>query len=603
MSATPEEATPSTGLPPAAAAPHPELVAQVARTLDQLEQEPTSTEHLDTLHANIQTHGLAAFFQAVQQRLSEKPLAALGAPAALTAGLEKPAVAAEAPEALTLGLEALVPRRGDDGVSRQTWADYIGSRVWQPLRVFHPTTLDNVRSIMRQAAAEGCRVKAVGSGHSFADVAVTRDFLIDTHGLCKPLRLEHELLRPGVRTETLFETEAGIRVRDLNDALWNAGLGLVNMGGYDGQTIAGVISTSTHGSGIEFGPLSSQVESLVLVSANGKTYRIEPSDGITDAAKWAARHPDIELRQDDDWFYACQVGVGCMGVIYSVVLRVRERYYMKEERTLSVWSQVKRDLLDGGVLRENSHYEVLVNPYPTNGDHTCLITRRNPVAEPDTSPLLRPHRNFLVELAAITPGASQLLLTIFNLHPPLTPTIIDSAMGALARDYIDRSYYVFNIGAANDVPAYGSEIGFTMDRYQAAVERIFEIAAQRQRVGQAYLTSPFSLRFVKASKAYMSMMYGADTCMIEFPVLKDSVGGKELLQQIETEMYAFGGRPHWGLLNFLSGANDLIAAMYPKLPEWLAVYRQLNPNGVFDNAFTERCGFSPRGFGREPEVA
>src|SRR4029078_299020 len=211
---------------------------------------------------------------------------------------------------------------------------------------------------------------------------------------------------------------------------------------------------------------------------------------------------------------------------------------MRGERPWSVWSQVKRDLQEGRVLRENSHYEVLVNPYPTHGDHTCLITRRNPLPEPDEPPILRPHRNFLVELAAIVPGASELLLTIMNFHPPLTPTIIDNAMGALARDYIDRSYYVFNIGAANDVPAYGSEIGFTMDRYQAAVERIFEIAAQRQQVGQAYLTAPLSLRFVKASKAYMSMMYGADTCMLEFPMLKDAIGGRELLQEIETDMYA-----------------------------------------------------------------
>src|SRR5207253_7967672 len=99
------------------------------------------------------------------------------------------------------------------------------------------------------------------------------------------------------QAESLFETEAGIRVRDLNDALWNAGLGLVNMGGYDGQTMAGVISTSTHGSGITFGPLASQVESLTLVTANGKTYRIEPAGGITDPARWAVRHPDIELKQ------------------------------------------------------------------------------------------------------------------------------------------------------------------------------------------------------------------------------------------------------------------------------------------------------------------
>jgi hypothetical protein len=575
------------------AAPHPEVVAQIASELAQLEADSSSAEHLDPLQAAIQTYGLAAYFQAARQRLAEQP----------PAGVPGTSAQAAAPVPGTLGVEVfgqLLPQRADDGLARQTWADYVGLRQWQPLRVFRPTTLDELRSIVRQAEQEGCRVKAVGSGHAFSDVAVTRDFLIDTHGLKKPLQLERGLLRPGSQPETLFETEAGIVVHDLNTTLWDAGLGLVNMGGYDGQTIAGVVSTSTHGSGLGFGPLSGQVVSLTLVGAAGKVYRIEPANGITDPAQWAVRHPDIELRQDDDWFYACQVGIGCLGVVYSVVLRVRERYYLKEERSLSTWSQVKRDLLDGQVLRENRHYEVLVNPYAIGGEHSCLITRRNPVPAPAVPPLVQPNRNFFVELAASIPGVSGLLLTIMNSYPPLTPTILNKAMESLVGDYVDRSYYVFNIGAANDVPGYGSEIGFTLDQYQAATERIFQIAEQRQQAGQAYLTSPVSLRFVQASKAYLSMMYAADTCMIEFPMLKGTIGGQELLQQIETEMYAFGGRPHWGLLNFLSGANDLIAAMYPKLPAWLAVYQQLNPNGLFENGFTERCGFSARSFRRDP---
>jgi hypothetical protein len=259
---------------------------------------------------------------------------------------------------------------------------------------------------------------------------------------------------------------------------------------------------------------------------------------------------------------------------------------------------VKRDLLDGRVLREGSHYELLVNPYETNGDHTCLITRRDPVPEPTEPQGEWPRRNFLVELAASVPGSNSLVLAVFDHFPWLTPQIVDQAMQSLAREYVDRSYRVFNIGAANDVPAYGSEIGFPIDSYLAATDRILEIAADRQRLGQAYLTSPFSLRFVQASKAYMSMMYGADTCMIEFPMLDHTVGGRELLQQIESEMYPFGGRPHWGLLNFVSGANGLIEAMYPMLARWLELFRQLGPNGAFDNAFTERCGFSKRTFGR-----
>jgi hypothetical protein len=243
---------------------------------------------------------------------------------------------------------------------------------------------------------------------------------------------------------------------------------------------------------------------------------------------------------------------------------------------------------------------VLVNPYRThpNGDHTCLVTRRNPVPAPAGIPGHLPRRNFLIELAASIPGQNLALLAALNAFPAFTPTIIDEAMRAIDGVYIDRSYRVFNIGAANDVPAYGSEIGFTMDRCLDAVDCILRIAGQRQALGQAYLNSPFSMRFVKASPAHLSMMEGADTCMIEFISLDRTVGGREILQELETQMYEYGGRPHWGLMNFVSGAGGLVEAMYPLLPRWQAVRAELDPNGRFANAFTERCGLTPRRFVR-----
>jgi hypothetical protein len=292
------------------------------------------------------------------------------------------------------------------------------------------------------------------------------------------------------------------------------------------------------------------------------------------------------------------VPVGQIGELAVRGPQVMPRYWMKEERTLSTWQRVKQDLQAGQVLKNNRHYEVLVNPYRVNGDHTCLITCRNLVPEPDVPPDQLPRRNFLVELIAKVPGSGAILLHFINRFPELVPKIIDSAVQGLARDYVDRSYRVFNIGAANDVPAYGSEIGFPADQCVNATERILQIAADGQRIGKAYLTSPFSLRFVKASDAFMSMMYGTDTCMIEFPMLDNSIGGKELLRRIEKEMYAFGGRPHWGLLNFLACGDEFIKSMYPKYDAWLSIYRQLNPKGLFDNAFTDRCGISAHAFVR-----
>jgi FAD/FMN-containing dehydrogenase len=566
--------------------PDREVVAQIALDLARVNANPDSEANFDAVRADIQAHGVAAYFHAAAQTLEAERVRA--------------EQEAQAMAALGLGTAGLFPLPGSQGRSRQTWLNCIGNPNAQPLRVYRPQTLDDLRVILLQAESRNCRVKATGSGHSFTDVAVTRDFLIETHGLGRTLPLEREVLRPNARPRTLFATEAGIIVRDLNEALWRAGLGLENMGGYDGQTIAGVVSTSTHGSGLAFGPLASQVVSLTIVAAGGRIIRVEPAGGITNPAAWAARHPEIELKQDDDWFNACLVNLGCLGVIYSVILRVRPRFFLKEERTLSTWSQVRQDLQQGSVFQENAHYEVLVNPYAThpNGDHTCLITRRNPVPAPVEPPASLPRRNFFIELVASIPGQNLALLAALNAFPAFTPNIIDEAMKAIAGVYIDRSYRVFNIGAANDVPAYGSEIGFSMRNYLEAVDCILEIAGQRQAVGQAYLNSPFSMRFVKASPAHLSMMEGADTCMVEFISLDHTIGGRELLQELETQMYAFGGRPHWGLLNFISGAGGLVEAMYPRLPRWQAVRAELDPNGRFANAFSERCGLTPRRFVR-----
>jgi len=572
----------------------------IAATLTLLEASPDSQAMIDDARADIDEFGLDAFFQALPQT-----------PAAQRTAIVQ--TARQQIESAQPPVEKDVfARRGDEGVMRATWRDCIGSQVIQPLRVFYPTTLDDLRSILRQATQDKCRVRAVGSGHSFSDVASTTDFLIETHGLNHILDLETALLRPDaagpwplegplskghlVEAGTLFATECGITVHDLNETLWNRGLGLINMGGFDGQTLMGVVSTSTHGSGLSFPPLADFVVSMTIVIAEGRTIRVEPHNGITDPDKWKAAHADIDLIQDDDWFHACQVGIGCMGVAYSVIMRMRKNYWMREERTLTRWSAVKPILQDAAVLHDSEHWELLINPYETHGDHTCLITKRTALDEEPESSEPQPHRNFLVELIARYQGSGAIMLELINHCPDLVPTIIDKALQSLERPYVDRSYRVYNIGTSNDVPAYGSEIGFALDQYIGATERILTIAANAQRVGKAYLTSPMSLRFCSASQAYLSMMHGGETCMIEFPMLANTIGGRELLRRIEEEMFAFGGRPHWGLLNFWSGDQSQITQMYPMFPHWLNVYRQLNIDGMFENAFTQRCGISQTPF-------
>ena len=172
--------------------------------------------------------------------------------------------------------------------------------------------------------------------------------------------------------------------------------------------------------------------------------------------------------------------------------------------------------------------------------------------------------------------------------------MMENAIRALIKkEYDEVSYNVLNIGAANLLPAFSAEISVPMDgRHIEAVEAIISVAVERRGVGDVYQSSPISFRFVKASNAYMSMMQGRDTMMIELIQLSRADGGYELNAAYEKALSRLGGRPHWGQVNTLTASEGLLERMYPRYPDWRQVHDQLNASGVFDSPFTERVGIS-----------
>ncbi|MGB3464511.1 MAG: D-arabinono-1,4-lactone oxidase, partial [Cyclobacteriaceae bacterium] len=437
---------------------------------------------------------------------------------------------------------------------RFVWQNAIKSQTVQPLKIFFPESLEDIIDIVEEADELGLKVRAVGSGHSASDVAVTSDYLMYTHGIDEALPLNKNVLKEEVRSLCLFEAESGMTVRELNGELEDVGYALPNAGGSDVQTIMGAVSTSTHGSGISLGAYPDLIRSFVLVTTEGQVYRVEPKDGITDPALY--NEADIPLIQDDEWFYATLVSMGSMGVVYSVIMEVKPLYWLEEKRKVYKWGEVRPMLEEGSLIRDNEHIEVYLNPYKTDGDHTCVVTTRNTVVVNQRPKGPDGRRNFLSSLVMCFKVTPKILLQMFMLIPHKTPSFIDRAMKALEdEEYINKSYKVLNQGL-KQVKTVGTaiEVGFSMDNYLAAVDKIFEIAEERALIGCQYVTSPFALRFVKESRAYLSMMYGRDTCMIEIPTLTKSLGRVDILHHFQGEMYKCGGRPHWGLeLDHLTG--------------------------------------------------
>src|SRR5580693_3925864 len=162
-------------------------------------------------------------------------------------------------------------------ISRKRWKNYVNDQSANPLRFSKPDSLSELREILKEARKLELKVKAIGSGHSSSDIAISRDWMIDTHALNKVFdNAQLDLNSPG---DNLFFVECGIRIRDVNRELEKLGKALINMGAYDGQTIAGVISTSTHGSGITLGAFPDYLRSILLLAEDGSLHQIERSAG------------------------------------------------------------------------------------------------------------------------------------------------------------------------------------------------------------------------------------------------------------------------------------------------------------------------------------
>ena len=475
-----------------------------------------------------------------------------------------------------------------------SWHNHTGNQSSSIAELRKPGSIDEVSQLVAEAEQRGLKVRAVGAGHAWSDIALTDGIVVDPANLSGLPDLDDGTLRPlPPGGPPLVRVLGGTHIHQLNEQLRERGLALRNMGGYDAQTIAGVISTSTHGSGLTFGPFPDMVRSLDLVVAGGRQVRVEPAGGITDPGAFnAARAPGTwELIQDDDAFSSAICGLGTLGIVHSLVLEVRDRFWMNELRNVVAWQQIRDSVTPGGVLKDYEHYELFLNPYANkDGTHHVLVTTREQCGEPPGGE--SPGRGLqhpLTELEASLPITGFVLRLLARHLPGLMIKRFDHVLDDMQEHdgYRSISYKVFNIGEANHLPAYSMELGVTLEgnRHLDAVDRILAGAA-RWRKQRVYHTSPIALRFVAPSTAYASMMFDQPTMMIELIMVTGSRRGEELLAGYERELADLGVRAHWGQVNALTAQR--VRELYPRWDTWLEAAARFNASGVFDSDFTRR---------------
>ncbi len=174
------------------------------------------------------------------------------------------------------------------------WRNWTGDQVCSPAALARPRSIGELAEAIKGASARGQRVRAVGAGHSFSEIACTDGMQVRLDGLSEVLDVD--------RASGFVRAQAGISIRELSRRLDAHGLALENLGDIDVQSIAGAISTATHGTGARLRNISAQVAELTLVLADGSTLVCSPE-------------------RDAEVFRAARVGLGSLGVVAEATLR------------------------------------------------------------------------------------------------------------------------------------------------------------------------------------------------------------------------------------------------------------------------------------------
>ncbi|HZV70758.1 MAG TPA: FAD-binding protein [Saprospiraceae bacterium] len=489
----------------------------------------------------------------------------------------------------------MIPRLLEISRTRYTWYNATNNIICEPLRFFYPRNEKDISEIVKEAESKHLRVRAVGSGHSFSEVAKCNDFLMDMKYLRDVAKYESPWVRAGLHTNHYVMADAGITIRRLNRLLDSMGLALENMGAVDFQTVSGALMTGTHGTGIKRPAFPDMVRSLRLVGTGGNLIQIEPANGITDPVYHYA-NSDIELIQDDDIFYATVLSFGGMGIVYQLVFEVRESYFIKERRYLIPWSQLKIEMQNGTfmqMVKDNDFVALRINPYVVKGDHLASVVVQNVLPGGSQSG----GRNFLNGFLGTLEPIIENTVKLANRKPKNTAKRIQLLLKfSKVINYTDKNYKVlYQFGSAALRYGISSEFAFAADTNKVVevFDKIFANTEYNSSNFDVYQPSHIAMRFVMPSKALLSSAYDRDTMYIDIPTLNTTIGDFELLDSYQTIMMDMGGIPHWGKVNSKLYLNtQFIKDHYPKWQTWVKVRNQMDPMNTFMSDFIIKMGLA-----------
>jgi xylitol oxidase len=417
---------------------------------------------------------------------------------------------------------------GSAGVELTNWA---GNHRYGAIVVHRPQTLDELRRLVAGARS----LRALGTRHTFTAIGDAEELVaLDALAGASEIAIDR-----GAMTVTVG---AAVTYARLAEALEAARLALANMASLPHISVIGAVATGTHGSGDALGNLATAVRAMRIVTSSGEV---------------------LDLDVGDPRFAGAVVHLGALGIVTQATLAVEPSYQLRQRVYLGLeWEQLAENL----------------DAITAAGRSVSVFHRFGERA-----------REVWVKGDAAGGRAG---------HEQAPPSLFGAAAATAARNPVpgaDPAYATTQLGVAGPwcerlphfragfTPSAGEEI--QSEWFVARADGIAALGALRQELAERIRPLLFvaELRTIAADELWLSPHCGRDSIGLHFTWHRDPAGVRELCAEVERVLAPFAPRPHWGKA-FAEGAAAL-AGRYPRLSEFLALRRELDPRKTFVNAW------------------
>ena len=424
----------------------------------------------------------------------------------------------------------LTPSLTDDPTHAGT--NWAGNYRYSAPKRYLPGDVAEIQSIVKKNVS----IKALGSRHSFNDIADSDAVQISTENLNAEVKIDAEAMTVTV--------ESGLKYGHFCSFLDDRGFALHNLASLPHISVAGACATATHGSGVRNGNLATAVEEVELVDGSGEVNH-------------------LSRRNDPEIFDGVPANLGALGVVTRMKLRVKPRFDVTQNVFVDLPLPELRDNFDS-IMAAGYSVSLFTTWRPDAIDRVWIKRPTDQEQEPLGN-------EFFGAFAATG-----------NVHPigGLSAENCTEQMGVPGA-WFDRLPH-FRMGFT---PSSGEELQseYFVDR-QNAVDAIHAIARLGDEIRPYLMVS--EIRTIAADRLWLSPNYKRDSVAFHFTWKQDRTVVERLLPKIERELAPFELRPHWGKLFTIEAAK--VRSMYERFDDFVGLMDRFDPEGKFRNAYLRR---------------